>query len=156
MEVLGDSCRELEIGLDKVREHCQAITMAVDRFESHVKTYMIVKLGIRLVILHGWMLGVTRSLYENHNNQGCVCVFLNNRQGTSFHWIETEEIISDREQFEAYGSKVLTIEEASSTITGLVHDLIVGNWVTVVEWLKQYGKLPGLDYNEIIKAAQST
>jgi hypothetical protein len=156
MEALADSCRELETGLDKVTKHCQAITMAVDRFESHAKTYMIEKLSIRLTILHSWMLGVARSLYASHNDQGFVCVFLNNSQGLTLHWIEREEIISDREWFETHGSKVFSVEEASSTITGLLNELIAGNWVVVVEWLKQYGKPPGLDYNEMIKATKVT
>jgi hypothetical protein len=63
-------------------------------------------------------------------------------------WAEREEIVvANKADFEASGLKVLSVKEAADIIVDTLNELASGNWARVADWLKKYGKSPGLDFN---------
>ena len=80
--------------------------------------------------------------------KGYVCVFLTQKEGITVHWVENKEIVADKSWFEAYGSKVLSPDEAIFIICEMVDEIVSNNWVKVMEWLNKYGKSPGLDFDK--------
>jgi len=147
MKTLGESCHELEKVLSCIEDDCQLILTSLDKFEGYVGSYAIGRLIRKLTILGAWIIAQAESLYEQHNGQGYVCVFLSEARGMNVLWIETEEIVANKARFASYGSTVLSVEKAIDTICQLISDLGSNNWVKVVEWLKIYGKSPGLDFS---------
>lgn len=148
MKTLGESCHALEKVLSCIGDDCQLILTSLDRFESCVCSYAIGRLIRKLRILGAWMIAQAESLYEQHKSQGYVCVFLSEARGINVLWVEKGEIVADKAYFEAYGSKVLSLEEATEIIIDLLNELASGNWATVVDWVNRYGKSPGLDFDK--------
>ena len=149
METLQDSCHELEQVLAQVNDRCQAISTKLNEFEEYVASYAVGRLVRKLTILGAWIIAQAESLYKQHKTQGYVCVFLSEARGINILWVEREEIVADKAYFEAYGSKVLSVEEATEIIIDLLNELASGNWAKVVDWVKNYGMSPGLDFNKL-------
>ena len=148
MSVLSGTCQELRQVLAKVEGQCQVALESISEFNDHAGSYLLVKLSRKLAILGYRTIGLAKRLYEEHKGSGYVCVFLTERDGITVHWIENKEIVADKAWFASHGSIVLSVEEAISTIGQLINDLGLNNRVKVVEWLKIYGKSPGLDFSK--------
>jgi len=148
MEPLKETCGELEKVLSHIENDCQVILTSLTGFEDYVGSYAVQRLGRKLQILSCWIIAQAESLYEQHKSQGYVCVFLSEARGINILWVEREEIVADKAWFASYGSTVLSVEKAIDTICQLINDLGSNNWVKVVEWLKTYGKSPGLDFSK--------
>jgi len=148
MEKLEEGCCELKQVLDQVEHDCQAILTKLNEFEEYVASYAIGRLVRKLTILGAWMIAQAESLYEQHKGQGYVCVFLSEARGINILWVEREEVVADKAYFEAYGSKVLSVSEAADIIIDLLNELSSGNWAKVVDWVKNYGRSPGLDFDK--------
>ena len=148
MSVLSGTCQELRQVLAKVEGQCQVALESIGEFNDRAGSYLLVRLSRKLAILGYWTIGLAKRLYEGHIGSGYVCVFLTERDGITVHWIENKEIVADKAWFASHGSIVLSVEEAISTIGQLINDLGLNNWVKVVEWLKIYGKSPGLDFSK--------
>ena len=58
-------------------------------------------------------------------------------------------MVADKAYYEAGGSMVCSVEEASSIINGMMGQLASGNWAEVLDWMKKYAKSPGLDFSKI-------
>ena len=148
MSALSSACQELRQVLAKVEGRCQVILESISEFNDHAGSYLLVRLSRKLTILGRWIIGLTKRFYEEHKGSGYVCVFLTERDGITVHWIENKEIVADKAWFASQGSTVLSVEEAIDTICQLINDLGSNNWVKVVDWLKIYGKSPGLDFSK--------
>ena len=148
MSVLSGTCQELRQALAKVEGQCQVALESIGESNDRAGSYLLVRLSRKLAILGYWTIGLAKRLYEEHKGSGYVCVFLTERDGITVHWIENKEIVADKAWFAFHGSIVLSVEEAISTIGQLINDLGLNNWVKVVEWLKIYGKSPGLDFSK--------
>ena len=148
MSELSCTCQELRQVLDKVEGQSQTAVESIGEFNDRAGSYLLVRLSRKLAILGYWTIGLAKRLYEEHKGSGYVCVFLTERDGITVHWIENKEIVADKAWFASHGSIVLSVEEAISTIGQLINDLGLNNWVKVVEWLKIYGKSPGLDFSK--------
>lgn len=150
MGVLENTCHELEQDLAKVKDRCQAMLTNLEQFDNMVSSYALAGLSHRLRILGYWIIAVAKSLYKEHEGRGYVCVFLTGAKGITIHWVETEEIVADKEWFEAGGSEVLSVEEATDIIIDMLNELAPGNWAKVVDWVKKYGRSRGLDFNRFV------
>jgi hypothetical protein len=148
VSALSDVCRELQQVLAKVEGQCQVALESIGEFNDHVGSYLLVRLSRKLAILGYWTIELTKRLYEEHKGSGYVCVFLTEHNGITVHWIENEEIVADKAWFASHGSTVISVEKAIDTICQFINDLGSNNWVKVVEWLKTYGKSPGLDFSK--------
>lgn len=147
MSALSSTCQELQQILAKVEGQCQVALESISEFDDYAASYLLVRLSRKLAILGGWTIGLTKRVYEEHKCGGHVCVFLTEHSGITVHWIENEEIVADKAWVESQGLTVLSVEEAINTIGQLINDLGSNDWVKVVEWLKTYGKSPGLDFS---------
>jgi hypothetical protein len=117
-----------------------------------MESYAFQRLFRRLYLLSGWILAYAKSLYIQHQGQGYVCVFLREANGFNVYWVKEKEIVADKAYYAQNGSKVLSVEEASSLIDGIMGQLGSGNWAEVVDWVKKYAKSPGLvlsKYSEV-------
>jgi hypothetical protein len=148
MRMLRDSCHQLEQDLAKVKDCCQAILSKLDTFDNYVTSYAIQRLSRRLLILGYWIIGTAESLYKEHQGLGYVGVLLTYARGITIHWVETNGILADKAWFEACGSKVLSVEEVTGIIVDMLDELSAGNWAKVVDWVKKYGRSPGLAFDE--------
>lgn len=148
MEPLKETCGELEKVLSHIENDCQAILASLNEFDCYVGSYAVAGLTRKLQILSCWIIALAESLYKEHKGQGYVCVFLSEARGINILWVEREEIVADKAYFEAYGSKVLSVEEATEIIIDLLNELASGNWAKVVDWVNKYGNSPGLDFNK--------
>ena len=148
MSELSCTCQELRQVLVELEGQCHEVLGSIGEFNDHATSYLPVKISRKLAILGYWIIGLAKRLYEEHKGSGYVCVFLTERDGITVHWIENKEIVADKAWFASHGSIVLSVEEAISTIGQLINDLGLNNWVKVVEWLKIYGKSPGLDFSK--------
>ncbi|MBA7505955.1 hypothetical protein ES706_04635 [subsurface metagenome] len=148
METLNESCRELKQVLGHVEHWCQIILTGLTEFEEYMTTYAAERLRRKLDILGSWVNALAELRYKEHENQGYVCVFLSEANGFSVYWVKEKAIVADKAYYAQNGSKVLSVEEASSLIDGIMGQLGSGNWVEVVDWVKKYAKSPGLDFNK--------
>jgi len=148
MEMLKEICSEVEKVLDHVENDCQVIIHSLNDFGNYVSSYAAWRLGRKLQILGSWIIVLVEGLYKEHKGKGYVCVFLTQKEGITVHWVETKKIVADKSWFEAYGSKVLSPEEAIGIICEMVDEIVSNNWVKVMEWLNKYGKSPGLDFSK--------
>ena len=148
METLGESCRELKQVLGYVEHRCQIILTSLNEFEEYLATYASGRLRRKLDILGSWINALAELRYKEHENQGYVCVFLSKANGFKVNWVKEEEIVADKAYYEQTGSKVLSIEEATGIILNMMNELASGNWAEVLDWVKKYGKSPGLDFSK--------
>ena len=148
MSVLTGTCQELRQALAKVEGQCQVALESISEFNDHAGSYLLVRLSRKLTILGYWIIGLTERLKKEHKGGGYVCVFLTERDGITVHWIENEKIVADKAWFASRGSTVLSVEKAIDTVCQLINDLGSNDWGKVVEWLKVYGKSPGLDFSK--------
>lgn len=149
MQQLADSCHEFRQSLARLDGICQGIRDNVEQFDSVTESYAFKKLFRRLYILSGWILACAKSLYIQHQGQGYVSVFLREGRGITILWVENEELVADKAHYEAGGSTVFSVEEATSIINGMMSQLGSGNWAEVVDWVYKYGRSPGLDFSRI-------
>ena len=149
MGILVDTCHDLKQALADIEIQCQIILDNVQQFDKRVSSYAFERLTRRLCILGNWIIVWEEHLYKEHGEQGHVCVFLSEAKGMTILWVKNEEIVADKAWYEAGGSKVLTVEEAIGIIKDNLAQVNHGNWATVVEWVKRYGKSPGLDFSKI-------
>lgn len=148
MQHLADSCYEFRQSLVRLDGICQRIQENVEQFDNIMETYAFQRLFRRLYLLSGWILAYAKSLYIQHQGQGYVCVFLREANGFNVYWVKEEAIVADKACYERIGSKVFSIEEASSLIDGIMGQLALGNWAEVVDWVKKYAKSPGLVFSK--------
>ena len=148
MAKVSVACNELNGRLAQVEERCQSILCSIESCEGYTSTYLSKRLSHKLKYLGAWILSVADTLYQEHKGQGYVCVFLNESNGTTIHWVETEEIVANKSRLAAYGNTVLSVEEATGIITNMLDMLDQGNWVPVVDWVKRFGKSPDLDFSK--------
>ena len=144
MQHLIDRCHEFRQSLARLGGICQRIQDNVEQFDNIMESYAFQRLFRRLYLLSGWILAYAKSLYIQHQGQGYVCVFLKETNGFSVYWVKEEKIVADKAYYAQNGSKVLSVEEASSLIDGIMGQLGSGNWAEVVDWVKKYAKSPGL------------
>lgn len=149
METLDRSCRELKQVLGHVEHCCQIILTNLNEFEGYLATYAPGCLRRKLDILGSWINALAELRYKEHENRGYVCVFLSEVNGFNVYWVKKEEIVADKAYYEQNGSKVLSVEEATGIIIDMMNNLASGNWAEVVDWVKKYGKSPGLDFSKI-------
>ncbi len=148
METLDESCRELKQVLSHVEHCCQIILANLNEFEEYLATYAAGCLMRKLDILGSWINALAEFRYKEHENRGYVCVFLKEANGFNVYWVKEEEIVADKDYYKQYGSKVLSVEEATGIIKNMMNELASGNWATVAEWAKKYVKSPGLDFSK--------
>jgi len=148
VSALSDTCQELRQVLAKIEGQCQIVLESIGEFNDHASLYPLLRLSRKLTILGYWTSGLSKRLYEEHKGGGYVCVFFTERNGITVHWIENKEIVADKAGLKSHGFAVLSVEQAINTICQLITDLRSNNWVKVVEWLKIYGKSPGLDFSK--------
>ena len=150
MEVVRESCRKLEQVLGGIEKNCHEIVACVDEFDRYVGHCALDRLSRKLVILAGWVVARTQCLYKEHQGQGYVSVFVNEREGVNVLWVKDEEIVADKEYYKGHGSTVLSVGEANYLLFNLNRELASGNWAKVVDWIKRYGRSPGLDFGELM------
>ena len=149
MQHLADSCHEFRQSLVRLYGICQRIQDNMEQFDKVIESYAFEKLTRRLYILSSWILAWAKSLYIEHQGQGYVTVFLREGRGITILWVETEDLVSDKAYYEAGGSMVFSVDEATSIINGMMSQLGPGNWAEVVDWVYKYGRSPGLDFSKI-------
>jgi len=147
---LGDVCYEMVQALTGIESECLNMLRSLAQFESYADSYVVKRLSDKLMILAHWILSVAQSLYEEHEGQGYVCIFLSEAKGITIHWVEEEEIVADKAWFEAGGFKVLSVDQAMDIISDMLQELASGNWAKVADWLKKYGKSSGLDFGRFL------
>lgn len=148
MSALGDVCYEMAQVLTELERACLTILRDLGEFENYTSLYAVNRILRKLSILGYWVISITKSLYEENQGSGYVCVFLSKQNGVTAHWVEDRETVADKSGFASFGSTVLSPEEVIDIICKLINDLGSNNWVMVVEWLKTYGKSPGLDFSK--------
>ena len=58
---------------------------------------------------------------------------------------------ADKKYFLARGLEVFSVDEAIELIIQVMSELVgPNNWAKVLEWIKKYGKSPGLDFSKIL------
>jgi hypothetical protein len=149
METIEESCRELKQVLGHVEHCCQLILSNLNEFEEYLATYAAGRLRRKLYILGSWVNALAKLRYKEHGNQGYVCVFLSEVNGFKVYWVKEEAIVADKDSYAQNGSKVLSVEEATSIIIDMMNNLASGNWAEVLDWVKKYAKSPGLDFSKI-------
>ena len=149
IRALSDTCHELKQTLTDIENQCQIILDNVQQFDKHVNSYARERLTRKLSILGNWIIVCEKHLYEIYGGEGYVCVFLSEANGLNVHWVKEEEIVADKAWYQRCGSTVLSVEEATGILLNMMNELASGNWATVVEWVKKYGKSPGLDFSKI-------
>jgi len=148
MQRLADSCHEVRQSLARLDGICRRIQDNLAQFDEAIESYAFKKLFRRLYFLSGWILNRAKSLYIQHQGQGYVCVFISESNGLDVYWVKEKEIVADKAYYEQYGLLVYSVEEASGIINGMMGQLGSGNWAEVVDWVKKYGKSPGLDFGK--------
>ena len=148
MGELRESCHKLENVLDQVEAKCGVFITDLKDFNNYVASYALYRLCRKLQIIASWITVCVERLYEEHNGEGHVCVFLTQKAGVTVHWVETREIVADKAYYQAYGSIVLSPEEAIVIIAQLIDGLVLNNWAEAIDWLNKYGKSPGLDFDK--------
>lgn len=98
------------------------------------------------MILGFWINGQVARLYEEHGLTGHVVVAISERDGVTCCWMQSPLV--DRGGLAAQGTTVLEIDEFVAGITRLARDLHEGKWVEAADWLKKYGRSPGLDFEK--------
>jgi len=146
---LGDVCGELQQVLVQLEGECQSMNTRVRGFEGFAASYLTGELKRKLKIIADFVIARAESLYKQaelaykHEGRGHVLVLLRKGYGISLSWAPRDGVASAGNQFEAAGYTVSFVEEVTGTITELVGELVSGNWVKAIEWLKGYGKLVG-------------
>ena len=148
METIEESCRELKQVLGHVEHCCRLILTNLSEFEQYLATYATGSLRRKLDILGSWINALAELRYKEHENQGYVCVFLKETTGFSVYWVKEEEIVADKAYYAQNGSKVLSVEEATSIIIDMMNNLASGNWAEVLDWAKKYARSPGLEFSK--------
>ena len=131
---------------------CQLILTNLNEFEEYLATYAAGCLRRKLDILGSRVNALAELRYEEHENQGYVCIFLSEANGFSVYWVKEEAVVVDKAYFAQNGSKVLSVEEATDIILNMMNKLASGNWAEVLDWVKKYAKSPGLDFNKYSEA----
>jgi len=149
MGELRESCHKLENVLDQVEAKCGMIITDLEDFNNYVVSYAPYRLCRKLQIIANWIVGCVERLYEEHKGQGYVCVFLTQKAGVTVHWVETKKLVADKAHYQAYGSIVLSPEEAIVIIAQMMDGLVLNNWAEAIDWLNRYGKSPGLDFDKL-------
>jgi hypothetical protein len=144
VSLLQDACNELWQRLNQAEAECQIILAGLIEFEGHADLYVISRLMKKLLILDQWILSETKRLYVEHQGNGYVCFFLTERDGLTAYWVEDEKIGADKARWVSYGAFVISPEAALDFIRQLGEHLKFNDWPTVVDWLRKYGKSPGL------------
>ena len=152
METIEESCREVKQILSHVEHCCQLILTSLTEFEEYMTTYAAGRLRRKLDILGSWVNALTELRYKEHENQGYVCVFLSEANGFNVYWVKEKAIVADKAYYAQNGSKVLSVEEATSIIISMMNNLTSGNWAEVLDWVKKYGKSPRLDFSKYSEA----
>ena len=148
--MIEKSCAELEQVLTRVEEDCHIITNCLEEFNRYVGQYGQYRLTLKLLILASWITARAKSLYEEHQGQGYVAVFLNMNEGTNIHWVSDEQIVADKAFYRARGIIVLSVDELSELALSLISELVSGSWAKVVDWLNKYGKSHRLDFTKFL------
>jgi hypothetical protein len=148
MPTVNNVCLELEQTLSKLEDRCHKIIGEMTKFDSYVASYAIERLTSRLRILEGWIIAWAEHLYEEHDKQGYVCVFFNVIKGITIKWVEDAELVADKAWNAKFGNTVLSVEESVNMIENNLVYLAQGDWERVIEWVKLYGKSPGLDFDK--------
>jgi len=148
MTALGYVYHEMAQFLTELEETCLTILRDLGEFENYAGSYAVNRLLRKLSILGYWIADITKSLYKEHKGSGYVCVFLNKQNGLKAYWVEDRETVADKSWYASGGSTVLSPQEVINIICKLIEDLQSNNWVKAVEWLKTYGKSPGLDFSK--------
>lgn len=144
MLTLQDACTELGQRLNQAEGECQAILASLSDYKGYAELYVISNLVKKLLILDQLVLSETNRLYKEHQGKGYVCVFLNERDGLVPYWVEDEKLIADKARWASYGSIVTSPEATLYFIRQLGEHFESDDWPTVVDWLRKYGKSPGL------------
>jgi hypothetical protein len=148
MSAPNDVYQEMTQSLMELEEACLRILKDLGEFENYAGSYADNRILRQLVILGHWIIDLTKSLYEEHQGKGYVCVFLSKQNGLKAYWVEDRETVADKSWYASCGSTVLSPEEVIDIVCRFIEDLRSNNWVTVVEWLKIYGKSPGLNFSK--------
>ena len=141
MTALENSCYELQQDLALVETHCQALSKKLCEFDNYVGSYAASRLSYKLQILIILIVKQSEMLIEQHNGMGHVCLLCKENAGFSIHWVETKEIAADKAWFATYGLSVFSIDEIITIFVQKLVDLDSGNWSTVLDWFKKYGKV---------------
>ena len=148
MTALGDVYHEMAQSLMELEEACLTILRDLGEFENYAGSYAVNRILRKLLIIGYWIIDLTTSLYKEHKGSGYVCVFLRKQGGVKVCWVEDREIVADKSWYASCGSTVLSPEEVIDVVCQLINELRLNNWVKVIEWLKTYGKSPGLDFSK--------
>ena len=146
---LGDICGELKQVLVQLECECQSMSTRVRGFEGFAASYITGELRRKLKIVADFVTARAESLYKQaelvykHEGRGHVFVLLRKGYGISLSWAPRDTVASARNQIEAAGYTVSSVEEVTGTITELMDELDSGNWVKAIEWLREYGRLLG-------------
>ena len=146
---LGNICGELQQVLVQLEAECQAMSTRVRGFEGFAASYLAGELRRKLKIVADFITARAESLYKQaelaykNEGRGHVFVLLVKGYGISLAWARRDTVASDRNQFEAAGYTVSSVDEVTGTITELMDELDSGSCVKVIEWLREYGRLPG-------------
>lgn len=150
MESMDLRRSEVERVLTHAEESCQEILDSVNKFDHYMGYYALGVLTNKLQDLAVWVVARAQILYKEHQGRGYVAVFISEREGVHALWVEDEKLVADRAYYKARGSTVLTVEELGRLLFDLSRKLVVGEWEEVLDWIKRYGKSPGLDFSKLL------
>jgi hypothetical protein len=114
-------------------------------FDNYVGLYAVGRLSYKLQILIILLVMQSEMLITQHDGMGSVCLLCKENAGFSIYWVETKEIakkiVADKAWFATCGFNVFSIDETITIFVQKLVDLNSGNWSTVLDWFKKYGKV---------------
>jgi hypothetical protein len=148
---MKDCCSHLQQDLHQLEIRCQAMVTNLNKCDTHVRSYVHVRLAQKLCVLNSWVTSLAESLYREHKSQGYVTVLLRPNIGVEVMWVESEALVADRASWKTWGFTVVSVLEFGLLLSGVLGELTSGNWPKVVDWFNEYGKSPGLDLDQFLK-----
>ena len=135
--MLGDIRRQLQRMLSQLEVECQSMSTKTSGFDSFVNSYLT-RLSHKLLLLAFFIVWEAASLYEQHKNQGYICVIFAKGRGFSMHWIERKEIVTGSDWSDTPGYSASFFWEVTRTLIQLKEEVDAGNWVRAVDWWSEH------------------
>jgi len=134
---------EIYESLERVQRRCECIIAQLSKFEHHTRTFPISQLTQRLDTLTQWILSRADYIHQIYGNLVHVFVMITEDQGLLVLWINDIDLLRDISYI-----NILSLREALDLIKRMESEVKSGNWAEVSDWLKKYGKAPGLDFSK--------